>query len=337
MKKTNILLLIAGFVLMCSMTFAQIPQGIKYQAVVRDANGQNLQNKMINLRVSILKGSSEGECIYQETHKIQTDQFGLANLNIGQGEAVKGNFENLPWGDDRYFFQLEMSGNGNPEYQLLGTSELMAVPYALYAKKSENDVWNVSDRGIYYCGGNVGIGNPDPEAKLDLIAPAQFGGTQGQEILFDGKVKDAPGDFLRMYNGTIEDSQFIPCIWGHHETDDRISLGLIGSIKPENDFGDYPITVFDSRINLGNSSFAAVQNRPLFVWRSVYKVKMTMLANGNLGIGTENPARKLHIDDVMRLEPRAIPPDDPSEGDIYMDSTVHKLKVFDGTEWQSCW
>jgi hypothetical protein len=56
-----------------------------------------------------------------------------------------------------------------------------------------------------------------------------------------------------------------------------------------------------------------------------------------VGIGTTNPARKLHISDVMRLEPRATAPSSPSEGDIYMDSTVHKLKVYDGTTWQACW
>jgi len=56
-----------------------------------------------------------------------------------------------------------------------------------------------------------------------------------------------------------------------------------------------------------------------------------------VGIGTTNPARKLHISDAMRLEPRATAPSSPSEGDIYMDSTDHKLKVYDGTTWQACW
>jgi hypothetical protein len=59
--------------------------------------------------------------------------------------------------------------------------------------------------------------------------------------------------------------------------------------------------------------------------------------SGNLGIGTTTPARSLHISDVMRLEPRATAPDSPAEGDIYMDSTSHKLMVYDGTYWQACW
>jgi hypothetical protein len=58
---------------------------------------------------------------------------------------------------------------------------------------------------------------------------------------------------------------------------------------------------------------------------------------GNVGMGTTNPARQLHVKDVMRLEPRASAPSSPSKGDMYMDSTDNKLKVYDGTTWQPCW
>ena len=56
-----------------------------------------------------------------------------------------------------------------------------------------------------------------------------------------------------------------------------------------------------------------------------------------VGIGTTSPARSLHINDVIRLEPISAPPTNPSEGDIYMDSGSHKLMVFDGTTWHACW
>ncbi len=62
----------------------------------------------------------------------------------------------------------------------------------------------------------------------------------------------------------------------------------------------------------------------------------TILKNGNIGVGVDTPARTVHIKDVMRLEPRIVAPSNPSEGDIYYDSTLHKLMVFDGTMWQAC-
>jgi hypothetical protein len=64
---------------------------------------------------------------------------------------------------------------------------------------------------------------------------------------------------------------------------------------------------------------------------------MTLKLNGNVGIGTTSPARKLHINDVMRLEPRNSAPSSPSAGDIYFDSSDNKLKCYDGTTWQACW
>jgi hypothetical protein len=59
--------------------------------------------------------------------------------------------------------------------------------------------------------------------------------------------------------------------------------------------------------------------------------------NGNVGIGTSSPERPLHIKDLMRLEPRTAAPNNPAEGDIYFDSTTHKLMVYDGSSWQACW
>lgn len=58
--------------------------------------------------------------------------------------------------------------------------------------------------------------------------------------------------------------------------------------------------------------------------------------NGNVGIGLTNPARKLHVDDVMRLEPRSTAPSSPSAGDIFFNSSTNKLQCYDGTAWQDC-
>jgi hypothetical protein len=57
----------------------------------------------------------------------------------------------------------------------------------------------------------------------------------------------------------------------------------------------------------------------------------------NVGIGTSNPKRKLHINDVMRLEPRNTAPINSAKGDIYFDGVLNKLRVYDGTVWQNCW
>lgn len=65
--------------------------------------------------------------------------------------------------------------------------------------------------------------------------------------------------------------------------------------------------------------------------------KFRVLSNGNVGIGTSFPARTLHVNDVMRLEPRNTVPSSPSKGDMYFDGVINKLRVYDGTTWQNCW
>ena len=62
-----------------------------------------------------------------------------------------------------------------------------------------------------------------------------------------------------------------------------------------------------------------------------------MDVSGKVGIGTTTPARRLHVSDIMRLEPRPTAPSSPGEGDMYMNSTTHKLMIYDGTTWQACW
>jgi|GEM_PF-5332247 len=291
--------------LICAMasviTFAQAPQAFKYQAVIRDTTGNVYQEKLISLKISILQGEISGEEVYGEIHDVWTDKLGLVNLNIGQGFVYYGNLSEIPWGEDIYFLRLMIDLDSAMDYKLLGTSQLMSVPYALYAESSGNNPWNKAENGIYYTDGKVGFGIKEPSSMLDIEYPAQTGGGNDLEVLIEGRISDSPDDFFRIYNGTGNDQQFIPSIWGHHQSDNRVAFGLMGTISQDNDIGDWPVTIFTSRTYNGEGGFANVQNRPLFSWRGVYDSKMTMLANGFLGIGTANPNTLLHIEGASDL------------------------------------
>jgi hypothetical protein len=69
----------------------------------------------------------------------------------------------------------------------------------------------------------------------------------------------------------------------------------------------------------------------------VKSYSMMINGNGNVGIGTITPARTLHVNAVMRLEPIPAAPSLPAKGDMYFDSTLNKLRVYDGSVWQNCW
>ena len=116
------------------------PQAFNYSSVIRGSNNQALPNKLVALRLSILSGGPTGTIEYQETHSDTTDQFGVVNLAIGQGIAQQGVFSTIDWGSNPHYLQVELDDNGGSNFQMMGTAQLLRVPYALYAEKSTYSV-----------------------------------------------------------------------------------------------------------------------------------------------------------------------------------------------------
>ena len=173
MKKVYLSLALLFFsTLFISNSKAQAPQSFKYQAIARDNIGNVLINQNVSFKISIKQGSITGEIVYSEIHNVVTNQFGLVNLEIGNGTVVSGEFENINWGDAIFFIQIEMDIEGGSNYQLMGISQLLSVPYALFAKKAGNtsSLWDSIGDNIYYNNGKVGIGtdSTDMSASLEI-------------------------------------------------------------------------------------------------------------------------------------------------------------------------
>lgn len=131
MKKIFNLILLSLFVSLPAAFAQDGLSGTNYQAVVRNTNGTVLPNAAITVRFSILGGSAAGPVQYQETHNANTNQLGLFTLQIGRGTPVTGTFAGVPWMDANQFVRVEVNTGGG--FNVLGTSQLMAVPYALFS------------------------------------------------------------------------------------------------------------------------------------------------------------------------------------------------------------
>ena len=121
-----------------NIALAQSPDSFKYQAVARNAAGEVYSNTNVSFQISILQGSSTGTNVYTETHAATTNNFGLVSLSIGGGTIVSGDFSTIDWGNDSFFIQVEMDPAGGSNYQVMGTSPFLSVPYALHATTAES-------------------------------------------------------------------------------------------------------------------------------------------------------------------------------------------------------
>jgi len=132
--------------------FAQPPQSFKYQAVARDNEGNVIANQNVSFRISILQGSTTGYPVYVETNSALTNQFGLVNLDIGNGTVVSGIFANIQWPTGQYFMKTELDATGGTDYQLIGTTQLISVPFALDAANAHALVLTNEDGETYQVG-----------------------------------------------------------------------------------------------------------------------------------------------------------------------------------------
>ncbi len=140
-------LLLAASLFISLTTFAQVPQGISYQAIALNGSGNAVVSANVGIRLSVLDNSASGTVLYTETHVKTTNNKGLFNLVIGQGTPTTGTFSTINWGTNSKFLKVEMDVAGGTNYALTGTTQLLSVPYAMYAEKtgSIGDNANVND------------------------------------------------------------------------------------------------------------------------------------------------------------------------------------------------
>ena len=153
MKK---LLLTLAIAFTAVLTYAQAPSTFSYQAVVRDASNDLVISSAVGTRISILQTTSAGTAVYVETHLPTTNANGLISLQIGDGTVVSGTFASIDWSNGPYFIKTETDPTGGTTYTITGTSQLLSVPYALYAETSGGSASTTLDDA--YDQGGAGAG-----------------------------------------------------------------------------------------------------------------------------------------------------------------------------------
>lgn len=207
------------FFFLFTSAFAQAPQSFNYQAVVRGSGGELVANQAVAFRISILNGSSEGDVLYVEKQHAQTNEFGLVVFAIGKGSSTFGDFSAIDWGANSRWLKIEFKRDTDSEYVVTGVTQLLSVPYALYAEnagggeraidftgtngqtiRNNNGVWEATST-LFNNGTNVGIGTTTPLQKLDLVGNLNIGATNGYRI-GNAEIFHARGGSGNLFLGT---------------------------------------------------------------------------------------------------------------------------------------
>lgn len=189
--KINFGLIAAICLLFNYVSIGQAPQKMSFQSVLRNANNTIIAKCVVGLRISILRGSATGTPVYTETQVANTDHNGLVSVQIGTGKNTLGTFANIDWADGIYFIKTEADPLGGSNYTIMGASELLSVPYALYATNSDfNTLIGTSTDMIDLSKLNAG-----QEFSFNMTKDLTFG-TIGHVLVFDANKNHFEGAIL---------------------------------------------------------------------------------------------------------------------------------------------
>ncbi len=281
---------------------AQAPEGVNYQAVIRDNLGNPIENDFVGIKIGIYQNTTTGTLVFEESFTPNTNAFGLVNFIIGQGELISGDFSIIDWAAGPYFIEISADIDGGVNYEIIGTQELMSVPYALYAKTAGNGpqgpqgpVGADGPQGPVGLTGATGAqGDPGPQGPIGAEGPQGPIGLTG--------ATGAQGDPGPTGNDGPQGIQGVQGIQGDPGADGLLPNGT----------------------SIGNTTFWdgsewVVDNNNLFN------------AGGNIGVGTATPGTKLEVSegDIAINSPFKYKVKDAIDGDNFLmyEPTVDGLRL----------
>ncbi len=304
-------------------SYAQAPQKMSYQAVLRNASNALVSNTPVAIRVSVLQGSASGTAVYVERHTVTTNVNGLATFEIGSGTLISGSFSGINWASGVYFVKTETDPAGGTNYTISGTSQLLSVPYALYAKAVDGvSATNTTNWNSAFSWGNhSGLYRPVtyvPDWSEVTNKPVLDGSetkvTAGANVTVTGAGTTA-SPFVINSTGTsgAASPQWTTVgdnIWntntgniGIGVTDPEYKLDLGGRMRIRGTPGNRAGLFLNNEANTASPAFVGMQSdeRVGFFGSGIGWSFIVNTTNGNVGIGTFNSAAKLEVNGFTKL------------------------------------
>jgi hypothetical protein len=313
MKKLTLTLI--AIVAITLSVFGQAPESFNYQAVIRNASNEILVNQSIGVQIILRQTTAAGTPVYSETFSPTTNTYGSINLEIGTGTTTD-DFSTIDWSSGPYFIETAIDPTGGVSYAVVGTSQLISSPYALYAKNAEIvddadadptneiqdislsgtdltisdgstvDLTNIADDGdwVVTSGTNFTNGN-DGNIGIGDIAPTQnrWKLTVKDDVncMLDTETIDVSELFAVFTRNLNENNTGIGIGFQSTSTVTGMGAAIVHERTNSNSRG---------KLHFATKSSGAAADEDL-------PIRMTLDETGDLGIGVTSPSAKLHVSD----------------------------------------
>ena len=196
MKKIFFVFLL--FLISSVKVFAQVPQLLNYQGVARNAFGNAIPNKQMNIRLSIRNASSTGSVVYSETRLVTTNSGGLYTIQIGSAGASStiGSLSSVNWQIGSKYLQVELDPEAGNSFIDLGTTQLVSVPYSFISGIANP---------IGIAGGDLAGSYPNPQVANGAISSIKLADASVSTI----KIVDQSVTNPKLADGSVTDSKIV--------------------------------------------------------------------------------------------------------------------------------
>ena len=304
MRKLITLLIVFAFT---TGAFSQSPKKMSYQAVIRDQTNALVTNHSVGMRISILQGSTNGTVVYTEIQTITTNANGLVSIEIGGGAG----FDAIDWAAGSYFIKTETDPAGGVNYTITGTSQILSVPYAFYAKKAGNgSLWSQNGSNIYFNNGKVGIGTNNPAtyihahgASIPNRGQITLSSPSGQDVILTLYEENTLKGYL-WYDPTVKDLRMQSYPTGDLNLNPYGGKVGIGTNTPGFTLDVSGNINFTGTLNKNGSPFVvdynSLTNKPdltIYATKNMQNLNITNLANP---VNAQDAATKAYVDKTLK-------------------------------------